>query len=130
MFKDGDLLDQAALMRRVEGDRLLLERMVRAFAADWPRSLQAIRDSLSRQDAIGVQNAAHALKGSVGNFCAPDAYGTVLKVEMLGRAGDLSEAGAASQGLESLLQELTKALQQLIEDQGSGISGQGADSSE
>jgi HPt (histidine-containing phosphotransfer) domain-containing protein len=57
-----------------------------------------------------LADAAHAIKGSVGNFSAPVALAAAQRLERLARSGDLHDADAASAALEAEIIRLRAAL--------------------
>ena len=63
-----------------------------------------------------LERAAHTLKGAVGNFSAQGAYAAALRVEMMGRGGDLTHAAAAYAELEQEVARLGEALTALREE--------------
>src|SRR5262252_1924109 len=58
------------LLDSVMGDRTLLVEMAELWLADSEKQEKQIREGLDSGDAMMVQSAAHALKGSVGTFQA------------------------------------------------------------
>ena len=104
------VLDEAALLAGVSGDRKLLRELVELFLGDRSKMLAQIRNAVRRRDAAKVQSAAHALKGSVGNFAARSAYEAARKLETLGREGDLTAVGAAYAALEDEVTRLAESL--------------------
>ncbi|MBZ5542911.1 MAG: PAS domain S-box protein [Acidobacteriia bacterium] len=109
----GDLLDIQALLARLEGDADLLAEMVELFIADCPSRLRAIREAIARGDSKSLESAAHALKGSVGNFLAKRAQEAAWKLEVLGRQADLGRAEEAFRTLEAEIEQLNPALKKL-----------------
>jgi len=103
--------DVAAALAHVGGDRALLCEMTELFLAEVPRLLGAVRSAVGEADAGSVERAAHKLKGSLSIFAARGALTAARRLEELGRAGDLTDAGAAVQALdretERLLSEMT-----------------------
>jgi HPt (histidine-containing phosphotransfer) domain-containing protein len=104
------VFDQAAALMRVEGDTELLLEIVEVFLDDSPRLMSRIRAALKRQDLKSLEQAAHTLKGSVGNFCAPAAYAASFKLEKIGREGNVEEAQQAWVELEEAMEQLKPAL--------------------
>jgi CheY-like chemotaxis protein len=102
--------DREAVLARVEGDQELLREIVALFLGETPELLRAIQESLERRDATALERNAHALKGSVGNFGAKTAYEIALKLETMGRAGDLSGAPETFAELEAKISRLELAL--------------------
>jgi two-component system, sensor histidine kinase and response regulator len=103
--------DREALLERVDGDVELLEELVAVFMDESPRLLAAARAALEQRDAPALERAAHSLKGSVGNFCAPSAAEAARRLESLSREGDLDGASGALARLEDEMNRLWLALQ-------------------
>jgi CheY-like chemotaxis protein len=110
------VLDSAAALARVEGDKQLLAELTNLFLEEGPKLLAAVREAVSRQDAKALEDAAHALKGSVGNFSAPGAFQAALNLEIMGRERDLAGAQEAYQLLNDQIERLQTALQALIKE--------------
>ncbi|MGH9669335.1 MAG: response regulator [Terriglobales bacterium] len=104
------VLDEAALLAGVSGDKKLLLELVKLFLNDRSKLLAQIRNAVRRRDAARLQTSAHALKGSVGNFAARSAYEAARKLETMGREGDLTAVGAAYAALEDEVARITQAL--------------------
>ena len=68
---------------------------------------------VANADAVKLENAAHALKGSVANFGARDAVEASLNLETLGRNRDLAGATESLAALESALETLRGDLESL-----------------
>jgi HPt (histidine-containing phosphotransfer) domain-containing protein len=107
------IVDKAALLERLDGDQALLAELVELFHAESPRLLEAVRAASAAGDAYQLTRAAHALKGSVANFCAPAAYEAAFQMESIGQGGDLAEAPAALAVLETALDQLHTELASL-----------------
>ncbi len=106
-------VDWGEALARVEGDTQLLAEMVRLFSEECPRLLSAVRDAVARRDAKALEHAAYALKSSVANFTARGPFEAALKLEMMGRKGDLSHAEEACRWLERQIERLTPTLAEL-----------------
>jgi CheY-like chemotaxis protein/HPt (histidine-containing phosphotransfer) domain-containing protein len=101
------------ILNRVDGDVALLRELVTMFLEDCPRLLEEIQAAVGRKDAEALSRAAHALKGSIGNFDSGVAFSAALHLEMLGREGDLSrvdEAWAALRDAVARFQPVLTAL--------------------
>lgn len=107
------VIDHAALLEGVDGNRRLLHELVRLFLADCPQRLAKIKEAIRRGDAEALGRAAHALKGSVGNFAAKNAFAAAQRLEIMSRDGDLDTAGEACLTLESELALLSGELRKL-----------------
>ncbi|MBI3670340.1 MAG: PAS domain S-box protein [Acidobacteria bacterium] len=109
----GEVLDRDALVARVEGDKELLTEMVELFLQDSPRLIAAIREAAARGDAKSLERSAHTLKGSVSNFCAPAATAAAVRLEQMGREGDLAQAAEGCAALEKEIARLKPLLAEL-----------------
>ena len=108
--------EPAEILARVEGDRALLSELVELFRDEAPHLLAELRRCVEAGDSRGVQDAAHALKGCVGNFGAPAATDAALALEHLGRDDDLREAGPRLIELEQEVERLRSSLVQMVEE--------------
>lgn len=80
-----------------------------------------IRNSLQARDTQGLADAAHALKGSVGNFGASSAFDSAKKIEMTARQGTLDGAWEMYAALEDDIARLLPELQALSREK--AVSG-------
>ena len=108
--------DPEDVLTRVGGDRKLLAEMVDIFRVESPRMLADLRRCLETGDARGVMEAAHALKGCVGNFGGRAAADAALALERMGREGVLSGGGARLLELEREVDGLRNDLARMGED--------------
>ena len=92
-----------ALLDHFGGDRQLLSELARIFLDDCPTRLSAIQAGVEGRDAAALLEAAHALRGSVANFGATRAVEAALKLELMGKAGDLTGAPAALADLQQAM---------------------------
>jgi CheY-like chemotaxis protein/HPt (histidine-containing phosphotransfer) domain-containing protein len=112
-MEDADMdsvFDRAAFLERLDGDFELLDELVETFREECPRLLSETRAAVSRGDSPGLERAAHALKGSVSNFCAPAAFEAAQRLEQMGREGNLTGAGDALVALELEVDRFQAAL--------------------
>jgi two-component system sensor histidine kinase/response regulator len=108
--KSGGAFDASALLERFDGNRKLLRAIAKTFQEDCPKMMGRIRNSLAARDANGLAGAAHALKGSVGNFGPSAAFETARQMELAGRSGTLDRAWEMYAMLEDDLARLVPAL--------------------
>jgi HPt (histidine-containing phosphotransfer) domain-containing protein len=102
--------DPSAALSRVGGDAGLLKELAEMFVRECPGWMAEVRTALTQGDAVRVRRAAHTLKGAVGTFAAQAALEAALRLEALGRAGDLAGAEGAWSALEEAVRDLTPAL--------------------
>lgn len=94
----------------VDQDRELLAELVGIFLEDYPQRVAELRQAIAQADATRTQRVAHGLKGSVAGFGAKQAKELALRLELIGKSGDLAEAESALGDLEA---ELTRVAQGL-----------------
>jgi PAS domain S-box-containing protein len=109
------VFDHAASLARTGGDEQLLGELAVLFTAECPRRMQDIREAITLRDVAALERAAHTFRGSVGNFCAPEAVAAVGVLETMGGEGVLEGAVAAYETLETALEQLKPALARLTE---------------
>ena len=98
------------LLALMEGDRDLLLELIDVFFEDAPQRVEAVRRALAARDAEALYRAAHALKGSAGNFGAPNVVGRANRVEALARENDLDAAALEFEFLETDMNQLVAEL--------------------
>ncbi len=104
------VFDQEATLARVEGDHELLREIVGLFLLKTPELQATVHDSIARGDGKALEQAAHSIKGAVSSFGAWAAREAALKLEVLGREGDLAQAVLAGAALDREIAHLTRAL--------------------
>jgi CheY-like chemotaxis protein len=109
------ILDEEALLEECDNDKALLGRMVEIFDRDARDRLPRLREAVRTGAAVAVKEEAHALKGGIGTFYAKEAYDTAYALEKMGADGNLGNAQATLQTLESQLQSLRRKLDELIQ---------------
>jgi HPt (histidine-containing phosphotransfer) domain-containing protein len=94
----------------VGGDAALLREVAGIFCHDAPNLLAAIQTQIEKQDAAGLERAAHALKGSASNFGARAVADAARTLETMGRERDLSRAREVFDRLALEMERLIQAL--------------------
>jgi PAS domain S-box-containing protein len=110
--------DEGMLLGRFNGNRTLLRLLVKTFRDDCPKMMGRIRSALGARDAAALADAAHGLKGSVGNFGTSAAQRTARKMEMMGRRGTLDGAWETYAVLEDDIARLLPALHVIGDSKG------------
>ena len=108
------VLDISEALNRADGDRDLFLTLAGLFLQESPKEAAAARAALSRQDCAGLVAAAHKLKGSVMEMCAPHLFERTKRLEELGRQGKFAEASPVCADVEACLAEVHAALRELI----------------
>jgi len=106
-------VDGAALLDGVNGDRNLMGELVQIFEADVPGLLSRIESAIAEQDAGQLQEAAHALKGSVGNFSQGLPFEGARKLELMAKENRLADAARIFQQTRKEIGSLIRSLQSL-----------------
>jgi len=101
------------LLDSVMGDRALLAEMAELWLVDSVKQEQQIRDGLDSGDALIVQRAAHALKGSIGTFQAYAAQDAANQLEILAKDADLVRARGAFESLSTQIDLVRHDLRRL-----------------
>ncbi|HYW81201.1 MAG TPA: response regulator, partial [Thermoguttaceae bacterium] len=109
------VVDWAAAMRTVKGDRELLRDVVEAFLEETPRLMNSIRQAIADGNAEALRIAAHALKGAVRYLGAGRAYGLALDIERMAREGDLANAPATLGSLETQMAQIDPLLEDYMQ---------------
>jgi histidine phosphotransfer protein HptB len=109
-------IDLPEALIRVDGDRDLFLTLAEIFLKESPKEAAAVRTALQRQDGAGLAAAAHKLKGSVLEICAPRLFECTKRLEDLGRRGEFTEASSVCEDVEACLAEAQAALRKLIDE--------------
>jgi CheY-like chemotaxis protein len=105
--------DMALALERVDGDVELLKELAGLFLDDCPRRMEEIHQAIARRDASRLEQAAHNLKGSVGNFGAREAFEAARRLEKDRRAEDWVQAERDWAALKEAIERLEPALAEL-----------------
>jgi two-component system, sensor histidine kinase and response regulator len=111
MTKNPAGLDLTVPLERMGGDQSLLAQLAQMFLEDSPGLLATIATSIGNGNLPELERAAHSLKGLAANFDAHDAVAAALRLEDMGRTGQLDEAPAALDAVGTKIGALRKALQ-------------------
>jgi HPt (histidine-containing phosphotransfer) domain-containing protein len=98
------------LLALMDGDRELLLELIDVFLEDAPQRIQAVRSALADRNADAVYRAAHALKGSAGNFGAPEVVRRANRLEALARENDLDATAVEFEFLDADMNQLVAEL--------------------
>ena len=91
----------------------MLREIAILFIEQCPGALAEIQDAVTRGDAARLENAAHAMKGSVANFGARDAVEAAFRLEQMGRTNQMREAEEMLRKLEVALSAVCRELSTL-----------------
>ena len=92
----------------------LLSTLITHFIADGPTRLAALQDALQQGDAEALARVAHELNGASGNLGVRRMRQLCVELQALGKAKDLTRAGAL---LAQLVREFEVVCQRLLAEQ-------------
>lgn len=107
------LVDEAGALRRLGGDRQLLDEFITIFNEDSPVLLEGIRAGLESRDSMQVRRNAHALKGLVSNFGAEECVKLARRIELAGRADSVDDCCDDFDKLVDLIGQVSNELRSL-----------------
>ena len=110
--------EMGLLLDSVMGDRNLLVEMAELWLEDSSKQERQILEGFDSGDAMAVQRAAHALKGSVGTFQARGAQEAAKEVEMSAKNSDLVGAKKAFERLSVEINLVRQDLRRLTRKPG------------
>ena len=111
-----DVFDLSSALETVDGDKGIFVEIAELFLDGLTESIAGIRDGIALNDSKAVEQAAHSLKGSVGNFGARRAYETAYRLEVLGRNGKLAESEDAISELQREFRDLEAAMKGVLSE--------------
>ncbi len=106
-----NVFDNDAALRHVEGDRDLLDEIIRIFADQCPRTMLEIQNAIRAADLSVLERAAHSLKGAASNLCADGVTQSAAELEESARSGDSSRSREQFQALEGEVEKLLRELE-------------------
>jgi CheY-like chemotaxis protein len=107
------ILNHAALLHRVDGDRTLVREIVRLFFEETPLLLRTIQAAFRKGDLTAMGKAAHRLRGTLTTIGAERAAAPALQIELSSFAGEPGPDPGALAELEAELSRLQPELAQL-----------------
>jgi protein-histidine pros-kinase len=110
MGAGSSVIDRDAMLAELDGDLELLNELIDTMMAEAPKLLHEIRAAVEAADPTLVARGAHTLKGAVSNFGARGAADAALRLEQMGRSGELADAATALAVLEVEMKALAEAL--------------------
>ncbi|WP_031431561.1 response regulator [Methylomicrobium agile] len=73
--------DEAEALKRLDNDQELLNDMIDLFFTITPDRLLELEEALARREPAALADAAHAIKGMAGHFCADPLYSAAARLE-------------------------------------------------
>jgi two-component system, sensor histidine kinase and response regulator len=107
---DQAIFDASQMFQNIGGDNQLFAQLVELFLDRHQAMLAEIKEALICADALAVEHAAHALKGTAGNLCAPEVVLAASRLEAVGHLGALHNAPPVYAQLEMEVLRLVRVL--------------------
>jgi PAS domain S-box-containing protein len=129
--ENGAVLEHERALDGMDGDRELFRECVEIFREDAPGLLREIGDSISAEDSLGLNNAAHTLKSALGYLGSAAPLELALELELLGASGVFTGARGICSALAAEVARLGSSLDQWLsapESAGSAAAGTGVES--
>jgi two-component system sensor histidine kinase/response regulator len=108
-------VDLKAALDRFDGDREFLGSMLQEFLDSASGQLKTLEKAAKRGDAGLIEREAHSIKGAAGNLGAKPIADVSLKLELLGRKGDLSGADEVVTRLRTEFKRLEEYVNQTLQ---------------
>ena len=83
--------DEAVALKRLDDDQELLGDMIDLFLIETPARIFDLEDALTRDDHAAIADAAHAIKGMAGHFCADRLRTSAASLEDSARLGQSTD---------------------------------------
>jgi two-component system, sensor histidine kinase and response regulator len=103
-------IEEAEILARFDGDADLVRELAEIFIKECPKYLSDIHEAIRDGKPKALEQSAHTLKGSVGNFSTKTAHASAFQLETLGRAGSLDGTDEILRMLEEQLGRLNHTL--------------------
>ncbi len=94
----------------------MLVEILSLCAGEFTRMMEELEMAILQKDAHRIQAAAHALKGTLGNLSASHAYEAVLRLEEMGRKGNLDRVEDAFRLVQEQVQRVRLAVAKVHSD--------------
>ena len=101
------IFDRAALSDRLMGNEDLIREVVSIFLDDTPRRIKTLREQMTKGDAVGVGQQAHAIKGAAASIGGEALREIAFEMEKAGREKDLEKLVAMMPELEKGFEEFS-----------------------
>ena len=104
------IIDWDAALEQMGGSEGTLRDMIPPFIEETGELLSELREAIGQQHMAEVLRLAHTIKGTAFCFAAEPTAAAALRLEMMGRNNNLTDADEACASLEREVERLTQAL--------------------
>ncbi len=114
------IFDKDEAVKRMGNDIDFLIELTDQFFKVCPKFVNNIKTSIEQGDSAALAASAHTLKGTVAEFSAKSSFELALKLEKMGKSGDIADAAAT---FEALLNEIELLKKEFIKLKDEGEQG-------
>ncbi len=111
-----DVLDREKISERVNGNMVLLKKVISLFVEQYPVQLSDIETAIRDKNGHQLSELAHSLKGTIGNFSEKSAYSAAAQLEVLGTQSDFEQSRLVYKALCEEVEGLSSALQSFAQE--------------
>ena len=111
-----DTFDLSKALEIVDGNKDLFREIAKMLLESLPHDLGKIKEAITGSDAHMLEQAAHSLKGAVGNFGAKRSFDAAYRLEKMGKEGKMDGSGDALKELEKELAALESELVRVLKE--------------
>jgi signal transduction histidine kinase/CheY-like chemotaxis protein len=101
------------LLDNLDGDEILMQRIVRLFHDNTPRLLANVRSAMAQKNSAEIARSAHALLSSLGVFGATETCRLTQLLETQALESRFEESVTTFSALENELKQVSAAIQEL-----------------
>ena len=109
-----ETIDRNQVLELTGGSVETLREVVELFVVECPKLMERIHEAITNEDSTELQRAAHTLKGSVQVFGVKRAAAAALRLETMGRDGNLDGAEKSRRALADEIEHLMLMLSDLL----------------
>ncbi len=104
--------DETAALKRLDDDQELLGDMIDLFLIETPAKILDLENALAQDDLATLADAAHAIKGMAGHFCADPLRTSAARLEDSARHNNVADLHLMTKVVTDAAFNLITALQQ------------------
>jgi CheY-like chemotaxis protein/HPt (histidine-containing phosphotransfer) domain-containing protein len=95
MTEEKPPIDLDSALERAMGNKEFLDKMIHGFTKSMPDQIESLRDLIKQGDDDALRKGAHSLKGASATLSMNGLSAAALRLEQMGRTGELAEADQA-----------------------------------
>jgi len=104
------IMDWNAALEQLDGSEELLRELMGIFVEESDDLMLGLRQAIGQRNMAEVRRLAHTIKGGAKHFAAHSVEAAALRLETMGRDGDLAGADEAYARLDCEVEQLKRAL--------------------